>query len=113
MTTFKIGSHSFHETKSLVLSSLFYLLRFYYIDLPALTTFTLGSGSFYLTSAVSISSIHFYYLELSDVPFINGFYSAERDLNNDFPLAHSAFPNLRPNTVSSDSGRIIISFHYV
>ena len=53
------------------------------------------------------------YHELSDVPFINGFYSAERDLNNDFPLAHSAFPNLRPNNVSSDSGNILIYYHYV
>ena len=89
------------------------MLRFYTIDLPALTTFTIGSGSFYLTSAVSISSIHFYYLELSDVPFINGFYSAERDLNNGFNLADSAFPNLRPENVSNDSSSCLISFHHV
>ena len=42
------------------------------------------------------------YHELSDVPFVNGFY-----------IADSVFPNLRPDDVSSDSGRIIISFHYV
>ena len=53
------------------------------------------------------------YHELSDVPFINGFYSAERDLNNGFNLADSAFPNLRPDDVSSDSGNILIYYHHV
>ena len=42
------------------------------------------------------------YHELSDVPFVNG-----------FNLADSAFPNLRPDDVSSDSGNILIYYHYV
>ena len=41
------------------------------------------------------------------------FYSAERDLNNGFNLADSAFPNLRPDVVSSDSGNILIYYHHV
>ena len=53
------------------------------------------------------------YHELSDVPFVNGFYSAERDLNNGFNLADSAFPNLRPENVSNDSSSCLISFHHV
>ena len=53
------------------------------------------------------------YHELSDVPFVNGFYIAERDLNNGFNLADSAFPNLRPENVSNDSGIILIYYHYV
>ena len=42
------------------------------------------------------------YHELSDVPFVNGFY-----------IADSAFPNLRPDDVSSDSGNILIYYHHV
>ena len=42
------------------------------------------------------------YHELSDVPFVNGFY-----------IADSAFPNLCPDDVSSDSGNILIYYHYV
>ena len=53
------------------------------------------------------------YHELSDVPFINGFYSAERDLNNGFNLADSVFPNLCPENVSNDSGNILIYYHHV
>ena len=42
------------------------------------------------------------YHELSDVPFVNGFY-----------IADSAFPNLCPDDVSSDSGNILIYYHHV
>ena len=44
----------------------------------------------------------YYYHELSDVPFVNGFY-----------IADSAFPNLRPDDVSNDSSSCLISFHHV